>query len=98
MSAEPTVRRVEALVYRYPVTQPVTTSFGAMNDRPAVFIRVEDSDGRVGWGEAWCNFPSVGAEHRARIVEQVLAPIAAGAPCGDPPRVFEMLTARTATF
>lgn len=98
MSTEPTIRRIEAQVYRYPVPEPVTTSFGVMNDRPAVFVRVEDSEGRVGWGEAWCNFPSVGAEHRARLVEQVLAPIALGMTCDDPRKVFEVLSARTAVL
>lgn len=98
MSAEPTVRHLQALVYRCPVARPVTTSFGVMRDRPAVFIRAEDSEGRIGWGEAWCNFPSVGAEHRARIVEQVLAPIVADRPCGDPAEVFDLLTERTAVL
>ena len=32
------IRRVEALVFRYPVKTPVKTSFGIMNDRPAVFL------------------------------------------------------------
>ena len=71
------IRRVEALVFRYPVETPVKP-FGIMNDRPAVFIRVEDTDGVVGWGETWCNFPTVGAEHRARLVNEVLAPLVTG--------------------
>ena len=36
---------------------------------PAVLVRVEDGEGAFGWGEAWCNFPSCGAEHRARLIE-----------------------------
>lgn len=98
MSEEPTIRRIEARVYRYPVAQPVVTSFGVMKDRPAVFVRVEDSEGRVGWGETWCNFPSVGAEHRARLIEQVLAPIAVGRVCGSPREVFDLLSERTAVL
>jgi D-galactarolactone cycloisomerase len=69
------IRRIEAFVFRCPVATPVRTSFGVMHDRPAVFVRVEDSDGAVGWGEIWCNFPVVGAEHRARLVKEVLAPL-----------------------
>ena len=79
MKALPAVRaiaRLEAHVLRWPVEVPVRTSFGTMHDRPAVLVRVEDDDGAVGWGEAWCNFPSCGAEHRARLIETVLAPLA----------------------
>lgn len=46
-----------------------------MHARPAVLVRVEDREGVVGWGEIWCNFPSVGAEHRARMLESAVAPI-----------------------
>ena len=67
--------KVEALVFRAPIAEPVQTSFGVMYDRPAVLVRVEDTDGVVGWGEIWCNFPAVGAEHRARILESCIAPI-----------------------
>ena len=93
-----TIRAIDARVYRAPIAQPVTTSFGVMRDRPALFVRVEDSDGRIGWGEAWCNFPSVGAEHRARLIDTVLSPLALAQPCDDPAAVFEMLSARTAVL
>jgi D-galactarolactone cycloisomerase len=49
-----------------------------MHDGPAVFVRVEDAGGAHGWGEAWCNFPSCGAEHRARLVETVMTPLLLG--------------------
>ena len=92
------IRRVEALVFRYPVKTPVKTSFGIMNDRPAVFIRVEDTDGVVGWGETWCNFPTVGAEHRARLVNEVLAPLITGRAFASPPEAFEEATRRMAVL
>src|SRR5712671_3182881 len=56
------LKNLQAFCYRYPLATPVVTSFGRMNDRPAVFVRVEDEDGELGWGEAWCNFPAVGAD------------------------------------
>ena len=74
----PPVVRLEALVFRGPVAVPVRTSFGTMHDRPAVLVRAEDAEGAVGWGEAWCNFPACGAEHRARLIESVLAPLVVG--------------------
>lgn len=70
-----TVRRIEVFVFRVKIESPVRTSFGVMNDRPALLVRLEDEDGGFGWGEVWCNFPGCGAEHRARLIETVLAPI-----------------------
>jgi L-alanine-DL-glutamate epimerase-like enolase superfamily enzyme len=92
------IRGVEALVFRYPVETPVMTSFGVMHDRPAVFVRAEDADGAVGWGEAWCNFPTVGAEHRARLVNEVIAPLVVGQAFASPREAFEHAMARTAVL
>ncbi len=83
------IRTIKAFCYRYPLATPVVTSFGRMLDRPAVFVRVEDDDGHVGWGEAWANFPSVGAEHRTRLVNEVLAPAITGFAASHPRDVFE---------
>lgn len=96
----PTLRpaRVEAFVLRYPIATPVRTSFGTMHDRPAVFVRVEDDQGAVGWGEIWCNFPACGAEHRARLLETVLAPLLAGRAFEGPAQAFDWLTAKTAVL
>src|SRR5688500_791247 len=69
---------LEAHVYRAPVETPVQTSFGIMRDRPAVLVRAVADDGTEGWGEVWCNFPAVGAEHRARLVEHSVAPLLVG--------------------
>lgn len=76
--------RIETFTYRYPLEAPVVTSFGVMNDRPAVLVRIEDRDGAFGWGEVWCNFPSCGAEHRARLVETEFAPRLLGRRFEDP--------------
>ena len=90
-----TLRAVDAFVFRAPIETPVQTSFGLMTDRPMVLVRVTDEDGHIGWGEAWCNFPQVGAEHRARIVEQLLAPIATAQPFATPQALFSHLSRRT---
>jgi L-alanine-DL-glutamate epimerase-like enolase superfamily enzyme len=90
-----TVRSVQAFCYRYPLSTPVVTSFGRMLNRPAVFVRVEDEDGNAGWGEVWANFPSTGAEHRARLVNEVLAPAASGVAVREPSHIFENLTQGT---
>ena len=84
--------KVEALVLRAPVETPVQTSFGIMHDRPAVLVRIEDRDGMVGWGEIWCNFPSVGAEHRARVLESCIAPILLEQEWDSPLQAFDTLS------
>ena len=92
------IKRLTAHVYRYPIQSPVVTSFGIMRDRPMVLVRAEDDQGCVGWGEIWCNFPAVGAEHRARLVHSVLAPVLQASEWSDPPTAFTALTARTAVL
>ena len=91
-----TLRTLGAQLYRCPVETPVVTSFGVMHDRPMLLVRAEAEDGAVGWGEVWCNFPAFGAEHRARIINRILAPLAMGRAFADPPAAFAALTDATA--
>jgi len=91
--------KVRAHVLRHPIAVPVRTSFGVMHDRPAVLVRVEDADGHHGWGEAWCNYPACGAEHRARLVETVMAPLLlAGLRYASPYEAFATLEAGSAVL
>ncbi len=60
--------RIAVSVYRAPCERQVSTSFGTMRDRPAVFVKVFDGEGTFGWGEIFANWPSAGAEHRARLL------------------------------
>lgn len=90
-----TPARLEAFVYRAPIETPVQTSFGTMRDRPAVFVRVTDRHGNTGWGEVWCNFPTVGAEHRARLIDSVFAPLVEGKSFPSAESAFLQLTAQT---
>lgn len=86
------ITKAEIFVYRVPIATPVRTSFGTMHDRPAVLLRLEDKDGAHGWGEAWCNFPSCGAEHRGRLLETVVAPHLLGTSFASPQEAFAQLT------
>ncbi|MES2185036.1 MAG: mandelate racemase/muconate lactonizing enzyme family protein [Pseudomonadota bacterium] len=83
---------LEVLVYRVPLATPVQTSFGTMQDRPACLVRVVDEDGQQGWGEIWCNFPSVGAEHRARLAADCVAPLLLGRQWPGPAEAYQALT------
>ncbi len=84
MNEIPPLRRIETFVFRAPIEEPVVTSFGVMHDRPAVLVRVEDEHKASGWGESWCNFPTCGAEHRARLIDTVLAPLLLGRAFASP--------------
>lgn len=86
--------KAEALVFRVPIAHPVTTSFGVMHSRPAVVVRLEDADGAVGWGEIWCNFPAVGAEHRARLFQSVVVPLLLERAWASPDEMFATLSRR----
>jgi len=90
-----TIAAVECWVFRAPIAEPLANAFGAMTNRPAVFLRVSASDGAWGWGEVFCNFPQVGAEHRARLVDSIFAPLLVGADSGDPAATRVMLEERT---
>jgi D-galactarolactone cycloisomerase len=92
---DPTISRVECWVLRAPITEPMANAFGAMTDRPAVFLRVSASDGAWGWGEVFCNFPQVGAEHRARLVDSIFGPLLNGAGSSDPTVVRTLLDRKT---
>ncbi len=89
-----TIERIECHVFRAAIAKPVRAAVGRFGNRPAVFLRVVASDGAWGWGEVFCNFPPVGAEHRGRLARDVIAPVAVGAPSDDPPRVWRMLSER----
>ena len=87
--------KAETFVFRAPIDVPLWTSFGAMHDRPAVLVRLEDTDGAYGWGEVWCNFPIVGAEHRAGLLSDVLIPLLLQQSCIQPAETLSFLTQRT---
>ena len=88
------LRRLDAWALRVAIARPVETSFGIMRDRPAVFVRVEDASGAFGFGEIWCNFPACGAEHRARLAAEEIAPLFAGREFASPRAAFRELSAR----
>lgn len=98
MSTAITLARLDAFAFRAPLETPVVASFGTMRDRPMVLVRATDRDGTVGWGEVWCNFPTVGAEHRARLVSSVLTPLLVGRTFDTPRYAFLTMTAETAVL
>jgi D-galactarolactone cycloisomerase len=88
------IAKIETIVVHAPIAVPVRTSFGIMTDRPAVFLRITDSNGNLGIGEIWCNFPGCGAEHRANLVNTVLAQDVVGRKFNSPYECFTQLQSR----
>ncbi len=78
MAMAASLQDIECWVLRAPIAEPVANAFGAMSNRPAVFLRLRDSDGACGWGEVFSNFPQVGAEPRARLVRSLFVPMLTG--------------------
>ena len=85
------IASIEAFAFRVP-TQPIKVSFGTFRDRPMVLVRVRDRDGAEGWGEVWCNWPAVTAEHRARLAADIGERIV-GRTLESPDQAFHQLTA-----
>ncbi len=90
-----TITKVECWVHRAPIAVPLANAFAAMTNRPAVWLRVSASDGAWGWGECFSNFPTVGAEHRARLVESIFAPLLEKQELQSPGEMRKMLATRT---
>ncbi len=98
MSRELAISSLDAFVFRAPLDTPVEASFGIMRDRPMALVRAVDRDGVTGWGEIWCNFPAVGAEHRARLVSSIFAPMLTARTFDTPSAAYEFLAAKTAVL
>ncbi len=90
-----TIEHIQTRVFRAPTPRPVATSFGVMRDRPAVFVRLTAHDGAFGWGEVFANWPAAGAEHRAHLLIQDIAPLVLGQPSDDPEQLWHDLTRKT---
>jgi L-alanine-DL-glutamate epimerase-like enolase superfamily enzyme len=87
--------KIDVWICRAPLARPVATSFGAMNERPGLFLRLENSGGAYGFGEIWCNFPARGAEHRAHLVIDELSQILFSLEACAPSEFFTHLTRLT---
>ncbi|MBV8091721.1 MAG: mandelate racemase/muconate lactonizing enzyme family protein [Acetobacteraceae bacterium] len=83
---------IEAFAYRVPIAAPIKVAFGTFRDRPFVLVRIVDEDGAAGWGEAWCNWPAVGAEHRARLAADIGERLR-GRSFASPSEAFRAITA-----
>ena len=86
------IAKVEPLLLRARIETPIVTSFGTIPERAVLLVRVEDTDGAVGWGEVFGNFPAHGAENRAHLVRDYLASIVLSQAWTSPEAAFEAMT------
>ncbi len=68
------ISQISAYPLRAAVAHGPESSLASMPVRQGCLVRLEDRDGAHGWGEIWCNFPPHGAESRAHLVRDVIAP------------------------
>jgi len=71
-----TIEQIDAIGVEAPLSEPFGYAQAWVEERSATLVRVETSDGTVGWGESWG--PPAGT---VEIIEHVLAPQVRG---GDP--------------
>ncbi|UCH24649.1 MAG: mandelate racemase/muconate lactonizing enzyme family protein [Trueperaceae bacterium] len=72
------ITQVEPIVLQVPIDPPVQTSFGRMDRRVAILVRVCSDEGLCGWGESWGNFPSWSPQERVRTLSDGVAPLLIG--------------------
>ena len=92
--APATIRRIETFIYRAKVAKPVVSTLASISQRVALLVRVEDGDGAFGWGEVYGTMPPYGAEHRANVVHQSLAPLLLGQAIRKPAECWLALSKR----
>ena len=89
------LERLEPILLRTKIDSPVITSFGTIPERAVLLVRVEDKDGAVGWGETFGNFPMHGAENRAHLIRDYIAPIILSNAWDSPVHAFDTVTSKT---
>jgi D-galactarolactone cycloisomerase len=88
------IKRIYIDVFRAPVEKPVVTSFGSIPSRAVAMLRLEDTDGVVGWGDIWGNFPTITTEYRANLAAFLLPELLLGKTIDDVPSFYRCLMAR----
>jgi L-alanine-DL-glutamate epimerase-like enolase superfamily enzyme len=93
MSFNNTIRIAQVDLFAIEVAGGVSPkmALGSMPRRPALLVRIIDSDGCYGWGEVWANFPPRAHSHKAHIIEDVVAPKLVGMSFVEPREVQDQL-------
>jgi D-galactarolactone cycloisomerase len=89
------IESVEPIVLRAKIDTPIVTSFGTIPERAVLLVKVQDKDGGYGWGEVFGNFPAHGAENRAHLIRDYLAPVTKSETWNSPMSAFDTITRKT---
>jgi len=73
-------------------------ALGQMPVRPALLVKLVDSDGCFGWGEIWANFPPRANIHKAHVVEDVVVNHLQGLKFAAPKEMTEHLRVKLSTY
>lgn len=73
-------------------------AIGSMPKRPALLLRIRDTDGCYGWGEIWANFPPRAHRHKADIVEDVVTPLLSKVSFTEPLEVQQLLRDKLSVY
>ena len=73
-------------------------ALGEMPKRPALLLRLTDTEGCQGWGEIWANFPPRANLHKAHLIEDVMASRITGLSYTDPVEINQQLRTRLSTY
>lgn len=85
------IKRIHIDVFRAAVENPVVTSFGTIPSRGIAMLRLEDSEGAVGWGDIWGNFPTITTEYRANLAAFLLPDLLLDKTIDDIPTFYRNL-------
>ncbi|MHB8293829.1 MAG: mandelate racemase/muconate lactonizing enzyme family protein [Acidimicrobiales bacterium] len=82
-------------VLEAPVSDGIAMSFAPLLQRTMVLVELESSDGLVGVGESWANFPAWAPVERVATLEQGVFPLLVGS---DPRRITSLHREMTAAL
>lgn len=88
------IKRIHIDVFRVPVDKPVVTSFGRIPSRAVTMLRLEDTDGAIGWGDIWGNFPTLTTEYRAKLAAFLLPELLLGKTVDNVPEFYHSMVER----
>ena len=77
------IQSVRTQLHKIDIANPVKTSFASMRHRYALFVLITDTDGHVGVGESWVNFPLHAAYEREAAFKHVYGPALEGKEVDD---------------
>jgi L-alanine-DL-glutamate epimerase-like enolase superfamily enzyme len=78
-----------------PLGATIDTPMTRIDNVVTLLVHARDDDGLEGWGEIWCSFPRFGLHHRARLLREVMKPLAVDLAFASPRHLWRTLTEQT---